>query len=125
MKKLLILLFSVLISFNSYGGWKKVIEGGGGDIYYLDEDLIKKHGGYVYFWEMKDYLKPSDNGTMSGKMYKQGDCGVSREKNLSFSYYKEPMGRGSGGTFTPPDKWEYPTPGSIRKLILDYVCDVF
>jgi len=27
MKKLLILLFSILISFNSYGEWTKVVEG--------------------------------------------------------------------------------------------------
>ena len=51
MKKLLILLFSILISFNSYGEWEEVAEGMNGDIYYLDKDSIKKHGGYVYFWE--------------------------------------------------------------------------
>jgi hypothetical protein len=123
MKKLLILLFSLLISFHSYGEWEEVVEGENGDIYYLDEDSIKNHGGYVYFWEMRDYLKPTDTGTMSGKMYKQGDCGVNREKHLSFSYYKEPMGRGSGTTMTPSDEWMYPSPGTVRKLILDYVCD--
>ena len=87
------------------------------------EDLIKKHGGYVYFWEMTDYLKPSDNGTLSGKMYKQGDCGMVRFKDLSFSYYKQPMGRGSGRTLTPPDTWDYPSPGTVSIFILDYACD--
>ena len=123
MKKLLALLFSILISFNSYGEWTKVVENISGDTSYIDMDTIKNHGGYVYFWEMTDYLKPSDNGTLSGKMYKQGDCGMVRFKDLSFSYYKQPMGRGSGRTLTPPDTWDYPSPGTVSKFILDYACD--
>jgi len=123
MKKLLVLLFSILISFNSYGEWTKVVENTSGDTSYIDTDTIKNHGGYVYFWEMTDYLKPSDNGTLSGKMYKQGDCGMVRFKDLSFSYYKQPMGRGSGRTLTPPDTWDYPSPGTVSIFILDYACD--
>jgi hypothetical protein len=76
MKKLLILLFSILISFNSYGEWEELGKNVNGDIFYIDEDTIKEHNGYVYWWVLVDRLKPSKSGTMSGKTYTQGDCGV-------------------------------------------------
>ena len=43
MKKLLLLLFSILISFNSYGEWEEVVESTDGDTYYIDKDTIKTH----------------------------------------------------------------------------------
>jgi len=42
MKKLLVLLFSILISFNSYGEWTAVSESVDGDIAYIDYENIKK-----------------------------------------------------------------------------------
>ena len=72
---------------------------------------------------MNDYLMPSKHGIMSGKLYKQGDCGVNREKHLSFVFYEQPMGEGSGKTMTPPDEWVYPTPESISHFTLDFVCN--
>jgi|LWDU01.1.fsa_nt_gi hypothetical protein len=123
MKKLLILLFSILISINSYGEWKGVAKNFDGDTFYIEIDTIKEHNGYVYYWELTDYLKPTDTGTMSTKMYKQGDCGVNREKHLSFIFYEQPMGRASGETYNPPDKWNYPTPDSVGGIVFKYVCD--
>ena len=52
MKKLLIFLFSILISFNSYGEWDEIGVDTAGNTSYIDTDTIKKHGGYVYYWVM-------------------------------------------------------------------------
>jgi hypothetical protein len=124
MKKLLLLLFSLLISFNSYGEWERVSESDDGAITtYIDMDTIKEHEGYVYFWELSDYLKPDEWGDMSLKAYVQADCGVNRQKFLSFITYQQPMGKGSSETTTPPDKWYYPSPGTIGGISLGYVCD--
>ena len=125
MKKLLILLFSILISFNSYGEWLKIHHYDNGDVAYIDLNTIKKHGGYVYFWFMSDYLKPDPNGIMSIQMYVQGDCGVNRYKHLAFLFSKEPMGRNGDPSYTPPDDWHYPSPGTRYKMDVpfDYVCD--
>ena len=67
MKKLLILLFSILISFNSYGEWVEIGKNVNGDTFYLDMDTIKEHNGYVYWWSLSDYLKPIETGAMSDK----------------------------------------------------------
>jgi hypothetical protein len=125
MKKLLILLFSILISFNSYGEWKMVSTNVDGNEYYVEIDTVKKHDGYVYFWYLDDYLQPSDYGIMSIQMYLQGDCGANRSKDLTMLFYKKSMGKGEYESYTPPDVWQYPRPGSSFRTVLDYVCDYF
>jgi len=87
MKKLiLILLFStVMFSSSSYAEWTKVNESVDGDTSYVDFERMRKHDGYVYWWELADYLKPTSTGTLSVKVYNQGDCKLFRYKILSFS----------------------------------------
>ncbi len=124
MKKLTVLLFSILISFSSYGEWTKVTEDNIGNTHYLETNTIKEHGGYVYYWDLIDYLKPGIHGAMSYKMYWQGDCGVNRYKDLSGIVYKQPMGGGSGGTYNPPNpEWRYPSLDSVGGIKLKYVCN--
>jgi hypothetical protein len=80
MKKLLILLFSLLISFNSYGAWTKVTENAG-DRYFIDRSTIKEKGGYIYFWELED-LKIMSDGVLSVKAFSQVDCDLYQFKVL-------------------------------------------
>ena len=92
-----------------------------GDTYYVDFETIRKVDGYVYFWYLSDYLKPTE-GDLSSKIYNQGDCKLFRYKVLSYSFHKEPMGGGTGEPYTPPDKWDYPPPDSVGETILKSVC---
>lgn len=64
-----------------------------GNTFYVDFERIKKHGGYVYFWILSDYLKPDKYGDLSFKRYNQGDCKLFRVKPLSYVFHKQPMGR--------------------------------
>ena len=93
MKKLLVLLFSLMIQFNSYGEWIKVTENITlENIYYVDIDTIKESGGYVYWYQMNNYTKPNKWGDMSSIFYVQGDCGVNRSRLLSGIFYQQPIG---------------------------------
>ena len=97
----------------------------GGDTYYVDFGRIRKHDGYVYFWRLRDYLKPEKDGDLSSKVYYQGDCKLFRMKNLSFSFHKEPMGGGIGDIPPIPKKhqsWKYPSPNSLNEIMLKTVC---
>ena len=109
----------------SYAEWTKVAESEKGDNFYVDFERIRKHGGYVYFWELLDYLKPDKWGDLSSKSYKQGDCKLFRYKVLDDSFYTEPMGQRTPSTSSnKPDKeWRYPSPNSVREAILKSVCD--
>ena len=123
MKKLLILLFSLIISVNSYGEWFKVGESNTGYVAYFEMDTIKENGGYIYYWVMLDYLIPTEVGNMSASRYLQGECGVGRVKTLSMIFYKQPMGKGKSETYNPPPEWDYPAPGSLLEVTTNYVCN--
>ena len=119
------LLFTVMIPSISFAGWTRVGEGSDGTNYYIDFDRIRKHDGYVYWWDMSDYLKPDKNGNLSVKIYQQGDCKLFRNKRLSYSYHKLPMGGGTGKVLEPTREnanWKYPSPDTANKFILKVVC---
>ena len=90
----------------------------------MDYEGISKHGGYVYYWYLSDYLKPS-YGDLSDKTYAQGDCDTFRYKWLSLNWHKEPMGGGTAEVQNPRKKnsgWKYPSPNSSNETILKSVC---
>jgi hypothetical protein len=127
MKTLIIFLaltFSVMFSSSSYAGWTELGKTAYGDTYYVDFERIRKHDGYVYYWNLTDYLKPDKHGDLSNKMYNQVDCKLFRYKALSFSFHKEPMGGGTGESNSPKNpEWRYPPPNSSYELILKQVCN--
>ena len=120
---LMAITFSVMFSSPSYAGWTKVSEGVDGRTYYVDFERIRKHDGFVYYWELSDYLTPSEQGHLSYRGYMQGDCKLFRSKSLSYVFHKEPMG---GGTADPINlknpEWKYPPPNSNSENILKSVC---
>ena len=113
-RTLLTVLVLSLLSTPVFAEWKRVSENKFGTTFYVDFDRIRKHGGYVYWWELTDRLKPDQFGDLSDKTYRQGDCKLFRYKNLSDSYHKEPMGEGTPSKYSnEPDKeWGYPPPNS-------------
>ena len=126
MRKLILILsliFTVTLSSPSYAKWEKVMRNSKA-MFYIDVERIRKVDGYVYWWNLVDYLKPTKNGTMSAQVYIQGDCKLFRERILNDSYYNEPMGRGEvASSNNKPDKdWQYPSPYSVPELILKKVC---
>lgn len=117
------LLFTVIFSSTSFGGWTKVGKSRIGSTFYVDFERIRKQDGYVYWWDMVDMLKPNKFGDLSSKLYKQGDCKLFRFKILSFSFHKEPMGGGTSERASPRNpEWGYPSPNSINETILNSVC---
>jgi len=129
MKNLLLILTllftSVFFSSPSYAGWTEVTKNVNGTTFYVDFERIRKHDGYIYYWYLQDYLKPTKYGDLSFKGYNQGDCKSFRFKVLSRSYHTQPMGDG-----TPSEsgavknlEWDYPPPNSVWEAILKSVCN--
>ena len=144
MKKLLILLFSLLISFNSfglqqvlipelnlYGEWTKFYSEEEGEVF-IQKDIITKKDGSVYWWTLGNLNQPDDeNGMMSFTIYHQGDCNLDRTKVINVVFYEKPMGMGTSNQYLQDDEyvssneWEYTTPETITSDLLDYVCEHF
>ena len=124
MKKLLILLFSILISFNSYGEWTKITETERGDSYFVDLETINKQNGYVYFWELSDYVIPLMDLAYSSKSYIVTDCNLNY-KYLRDIYYSKPMLKGIivHSSDIPDTEWTYSDPGTTGAAELKRVCD--
>ena len=121
---ILTLLFTLMFSSISYAEWTKVAGNVDGTTYYVDFDRIREVDGYVYFWSLHDYLKPNKLGDLSAKVYAQGDCKLFRIKVLDFSFFKEPMGEGTGKTGNNSNpEWQYPPPKTPMEVTLKLVCD--
>ena len=89
----------------------------------MDLDRIRKNDGYVYLWSLADYLKPTKSGYMSDKAYREVDCEAFRYKNLTYIFYKQPMGEGEGNSETSRNQeWQYPPPESNIEIMLNFVC---
>ena len=56
---------AICCSTPSYAKWREVVETFDGDTIYIDFDRVKKNNGYVYFWELFNYLKPTKFGDLS------------------------------------------------------------
>ena len=113
-----------MFSSTSFAGWTKVGKSVRGDTFYVDFERIRKVDGYVYWWRLTDYLKPTQFGDLSSKVYHQGDCKLFRWKRLSASYHTQPMGEGQPSTtgVSKNQQWNYPPPNSVIETILKKVC---
>ena len=116
------LTFSVMSSSTSFAEWTSV-GAVDGHAYYVDFEKIRKNDGYVYWWILIDHSKATKDGDWSGQTYQQGDCKSFKFKVLGVTFYKKPMGRGTGEIDNKPDKnWTYPDPKSGWWNILKTVC---
>ena len=120
----LTLIISLVLPSTSYAEWTKVSESKRGDTFYVDFSRIRNHSGYVFWWRLTNYLKPTKQGHLSTKSYFQGDCKLFRTKYLSYIFHKQPMGQGTGLSYTPKEEeWIYPSPNSVEEDVLKKICN--
>ena len=117
MKKLLLLLFSLILSINSYGEWTNVLPGNNASLY-IDFKTLKERDGYIYWWYMDSWREGSEQS------YAQGDCnlkGFKVNKRVNFSL---PMGEGEGIEKDITSSWEYYQPNSGYEILLNFICQM-
>ena len=102
--------------------WTEVVESPGGNRIYIDENTIREHNGYVYYWILNDASTPI-SGNKSSKFYKKVDCGMSQFKILSMIVYKESMASGNKEDLGGKDEWIHPEFDNTARTLLDYACN--
>jgi len=128
MKKIFLVLFSLLISFNSYGEWVLAACdtecNKNGNKFYVDKDTIKKKNGHIYYWQLVDYHKPLGR-FMSSVAFHEGDCSLNRHRKVSHKFYIKPMGNGKPipANIKTNEPWTYNSPDSVGILIIKYACN--
>ena len=123
MKKLSILILTLMISFNSFGEWVEVNENVGGT-YHIDFDTLKIVDDSVYVWSMRDMPSPNKFGTLSMLAYSEEDCEMLRSKLLTIFFYNQNMGEGeiiSSTNITNPE-WEFNPPESVGRDATQIIC---
>ena len=117
------LVFTVMFSSTSFAEWTEIGKNVVGDTFYVDYERIRKQGGYRYFWQLQDYLKPTKYGILSRKTYNQVDCKLFRYRKLNSVLHKQPMGLGWWRTSRKKElKWQYSSPKTMYDIVLMKVC---
>jgi hypothetical protein len=125
LKLIFALLFTTaMFSSPSYSEWTETSVSAGGNVFYIDFSSIKKNNGYVYYWQVLDYLKPTEYGDLSSKRLYELDCNIPRkERSISASYHTQPMGNGAASTSdNTVREWTFYPPSSPGQIVLDEVC---
>ena len=120
MKKLL-LLFSLLLSFNSYGEWTEipVAKDDFAEQGFIDFDSIKKKkDGYVYWWMM------TSRSDSSEKIYTRADCEGERMNPIQGDFFSEPLGQGEATSVQSNEGWTYLAPDTAMYNFLEVVCEM-
>ena len=121
--KPLLLIIVLLFSTPAWAEWEFVTSNDLGDEYFVEFEKMRKNKGFIYYWRLGNYLKPSKFGDMSSKIYVQADCNKFREQILSVSFYKQPNGvEQSVDSYSPSPQWDYPPPNSSGEFLLKEVC---
>ena len=94
--------------------------------FYADFENVKVNNGYVYYWSLADFIKPSPQGHLSSKSLYELDCKTPRKiRQLSASHYKMPMAK-SIPDFTNNEagEWTYPQPGTSGGDETEAICQL-
>tara|TARA_B110000208_G_C11395742_1_gene294077 strand:- start:62 stop:346 length:285 start_codon:yes stop_codon:yes gene_type:complete len=90
---------------------------------YVDLTSIKKVGNNVFYFRLMDYIKPSDQGDLSSKVYFEVNCLDLSYRYIKDFYYKEPMGNGEYTIFDEIGEWNNNAKGSIGEDTRKFVCN--
>ena len=126
MKKLLLLLFSLLLSLNSYGEWVYIDKEKNSDAeIYVLTDSIEIEDGYVYWTYLNNYSEPrSEYNIMGLAIFRGGDCENNRYVNIESQMFQGSMGSEPfGERLKQEQEWTTPSSGQIDEKIFNYVCD--
>ena len=115
-------IFSISNCFADFN-WKKIGSNIDGDVSYVDLSSIKKVGNNVFYFSLMDYIKPTDQGDLSSKIYFEVNCLDLSYRYIKDFYYKEPMGNGEYTIYDKIGEWENNTKGSISEVARKFVCN--
>ena len=117
----LAIIFSLLFVTPALAEWRLIGTNVAGNEYYLDFDKIRTSNGYVYYWSLVNFLEPNQ-GAMSSKHYKKGDCDALGSQFLQVTSYFQPMGVEKFDTFSVDPEWAYLDPDNIGAFVLRAAC---
>ena len=103
--------------------WEKVVESDS-FAHYIDPSTIRKDGTLRSVWYLQQPKRRDPSGVMSRAGLMEYDCKDQRYRMRSLSAYSEPMAGGKTlGGISSPHEWNFVSPDSAYRLILEIVCE--
>lgn len=129
MTRFMILVLTLLLATSEvYAEWVEVGRTDGGEMTaYADSGTIRRKGDLVKMWSLLDY-KTVQTGIgvlyLSTNQQNEYDCAEERTRILAFTWFSGNMGKGAAvySGFSPENKWEPVSPGSVNKAMWKSAC---
>ena len=126
--KILLTLFFLLFSSSVVAEWIEVARGSDA-VYYVDKDSIfKKNNNTIYIWQLENYFKPLDNGTLSYLVYNEILCDIQGTIAQTVEGFSNHWGKGESLIKYSAVEM-YPNPKIYKKntagyLVMKYSCNL-
>ena len=113
----------LLAAMRAQADWVRIAEVKGQAIIYVDPSTVQKNEAFRRLWELYDFAARSPDGDLSIRSFAEYDCPEKRARTLSGSSFSDQMASGRTVVSSiPPAPWDYIAPGSVRSIVLKYVC---
>ena len=128
MKTKLLTICLILFTSQVFAEWEKIVVNTKGNSFYIDKSNISRVKNKVYWWDLCNYKKRTDNGAYSFKSHNEGDCDLFRYKSFIQVWHDEKWGKGNiiekYEDFKEDNMdWTYPKSPGIMYEILTEVCN--
>lgn len=124
-QRILVALFGIVLSFNSYGEWTRIGRTTQATIF-VERDTIRRAGSMVKLWTLTNFTTPdmTDGKTsQSSKAQFEYDCKEERSRVLAIYMYSLPNGKGDvNGTEIGPEPWYPVVPKSMAFTLWSLAC---
>ena len=121
----IVFIILILFSTNAFADykWKRIGKNVDGDVNYVDLLSIKRVGNNVFFFRLMDYIKPTEYGDLSSKIYFEVNCLDLSFRYIKDFYYQEPMGNGKYTVNDKTGEWKENIKDSIGEAAREFVCN--
>lgn len=127
MKKLILILATVLISGNVSAEWTRIDGGADDSDLYGDMDTFRRNGSKIKLWTMhnfKTWQGPGNQKYQSNKIQWELDCKEEQVRMLASLDFtgKKGAGRLVSTVYAPNDSWRPPTPQTLGEAVFNAGC---
>ena len=122
-KTILVVLMSATPLLSIAQNWVFVTGNSNTADFYIDADSIKQIGTNHRIWMLQDFKKRLGNGGLSAMVLREIDCNEERIRSLQYTFFDDNMLKGKMmRTTTLAREWEFVSPNSMNKDVMDVVC---
>ena len=126
--KIFLILFVLLFSSSVFAEWIEVARNSD-VVYYVNKDSIfKKNNNIIYIWQLENYFKPLENGSLSYLVYKEILCDIRGTIAQTVEGFSNHWGKGKSlikysAVEIYPDPLIHPT-NTAGYFVMKYSCSL-